>query len=141
ISLPVVPSDARLSVLFPGAAVMYRFEREKGYVRVQDSEELQVGAGYWILVNEDKEYVPTGQSIPSYDKTVYSDGWEMIGGCTSGARPTVDSCQIGVIYRFVSGSGYVRVLTTEEIEPGGGFWILFNSVVDQCKLSLLPTAH
>ena len=43
ISLPVVPNDARLSAVFPGAAVMYRFERGTGYVRVQTDESLQVG--------------------------------------------------------------------------------------------------
>jgi hypothetical protein len=137
-SLPVAPLDAKLSTLFPGAAVMYRFERGAGYVRVQANEEVQVGAGYWILVYEDQNYVLTGQPIPYYTKTVYSSGWEMIGGCTSesGAWPTTDSCDIGVIYRFERGAGYVRVLETEAMESGAGFWILFKEVVDQCELTV-----
>jgi hypothetical protein len=138
ISLPVAPLDARLSTLFPGAVVMYGFERESGYVRVQEEEDLQVGSGYWILVYEDQNYVITGQPIPSYNKTVYSDGWEMIGGCTSGARPTVDNCDIGVIYRFNMKTGYQRVLGTETMEPAGGFWILLTGVEGQCELRVEP---
>ncbi|MGA1842558.1 MAG: carboxypeptidase regulatory-like domain-containing protein [bacterium] len=141
ISLPVITPDAKLSELFPEAAVMYRFERGAGYVRVQANEELQVGTGYWILVYEDQNYVLTGQPIPYYNKTVYSSGWEMIGGCTSasGARPTAYDCEIGVIYRFERGAGYRRVLLdSENMESGKGFWILFKGVEDQCELTVEP---
>ncbi|MGA1865175.1 MAG: right-handed parallel beta-helix repeat-containing protein [bacterium] len=134
ISLPVVPQDAALSALFPGAAVLYRFERGSGYVRVKAGENLEVGKGYWILINEDQGFVLNGQPIHSYSKTINSNGWEMIGGCSSGARPTTDYCGIGVIYRYVRGAGYQRVLGSELMEPGGGFWILFNEIENPCEM-------
>ncbi|MGA1839310.1 MAG: hypothetical protein ACMUIU_01685 [bacterium] len=136
ISLPVVPLDARLSSVFPGAAVVYKFERKLGYVRVQPSEDLQIGAGYWALVYEDQNYRLIGQPINSYSKMVDGSGWEMIGGCTTGARPSTDNCDIGVIYRFVRGEGYKRVFPTEAMDPGKGFWILLKEVVDQCNLTV-----
>ncbi|MGA1865234.1 MAG: hypothetical protein ACMUHX_09245 [bacterium] len=136
ISLPVAPLDARLSALFPGAAVVYSFDRTLGYVRVQPGEKLKIGAGYWMLVYEDQNYRLTGQPITSYSKTVYGSNWEMIGGCTYAARPTTDNCDIGVIYRFIRGMGYERVLPTGVMNPGEGFWILLKEVVYQCDLTV-----
>ncbi|MGA1864103.1 MAG: right-handed parallel beta-helix repeat-containing protein [bacterium] len=134
ISLSVEPDNPNVKELFPDAVVVYTYERGKGYVRV---EELQVGKGYWILFYENQGYELCGKPIHSYSKTVYSDGWEMIGGCTSDARPAADSCEIDVIYRFVKGKGYQRVLlASENLEPGGGFWIFLEDVVDQCVITV-----
>ncbi|MGA1842061.1 MAG: putative metal-binding motif-containing protein, partial [bacterium] len=134
ISLSVEPDNPKVKELFPDAVVVYTYERGKGYVRV---EELQVGKGYWILFHESQSCEFCGKPIHSYSKTVYSDGWEMIGGCTSDARPTADSCKIDVIYRFVKGKGYQRVFhESEPLEPAGGFWILLEDVVDQCVITV-----
>ncbi|MGA1842916.1 MAG: hypothetical protein ACMUIU_20055 [bacterium] len=136
ISLQVVPPDAKLSTLFPDAVVMYTFKRESGYVRVKENEDLQVGSGYWILVYEDKNYVPIGQPIPYYSTMVYSSGWQMIGGCTSDAKALMDECKIKVIYGFKQESGYIRVQEDENLTPGKGYWILFENVMDQCELTV-----
>jgi hypothetical protein len=137
ISLSVAPLDARLSEVFPGAAVMYSFERGAGYVRVHPNQELQVGTGYWILVYyEAQNYVLTGQPITSYSKTVYSDGWAMIGGCTSDAKASGDNCYIKIIYGYEQGSGYIRVQEGENLIPGKGYWILLEDVMEQAKLTM-----
>jgi hypothetical protein len=134
ISLPIKPGNASLSSLFPNARVVYGYEKGIGYTRVISAEELQTGEGYWILLDQNQTYNLAGQAIESYKLPVSEDGWAMIGGCTSDARPTTDNCSIGVIYRYVKGAGYQRVLGTENLEPGIGCWILFDDVVDQCEL-------
>ena len=59
----------------------------------------------------------------------------MIGGCScSSAQPSVDSGNITVIYRYDPGKGYQRVLESESLEPGKGYWILFSGIPDQAEL-------
>ena len=58
----------------------------------------------------------------------------MIGGCTNPASVSSESCNIGVIYGYVKGTGYQRILETEKLEPGKGYWILFNNTTDQAEL-------
>ncbi|MGA1841027.1 MAG: hypothetical protein ACMUIU_10410 [bacterium] len=127
ISLPVLPLNPTASIVFPGARVIYGFDRETGYVRVTNNETLEVGKGYWILLEEAREFVLTGQSIRDYFLDVDESGWRMIGGCTSPALPSIESGagNIVVIYGYVQGTGYerVRVLEGDNLERGKGYWI------------------
>jgi hypothetical protein len=125
ISLPVKPGSATVTTLFPGAVVVYGFEKGFGYVRKQT---LEVGKGYWILVNEAQSYTLTGQPIESYTIPIDADGWLMIGGCTEPAKASVDTGNIGVIYKFTQELGYQRLLESECLERAKGYWILLNNV-------------
>jgi hypothetical protein len=134
LSLPVDPIDKKLDTLFPDAAVVYGYEKGTGYVRVKPDEDLEVGRGYWLLLNEEKNYTLTGHPIPSYTYPVSSGGWAMIGGCSSLAQVSSSNCAIGVIYRYVQGAGYQ--LVTGHLEPGEGYWILLNDVDGEATLSV-----
>ncbi|MGA1864790.1 MAG: hypothetical protein ACMUHX_06975 [bacterium] len=136
ISLPMQPNDASLSVLFPEAEVVYKFEKESGYVRVKRNEDLQIGEGYWILFNKNQSYVISGNTICSYDKTIHSNGWEMIGGCTFQARALVDNGNIKVIYSFVQGKGYIRLPESEDLMSGKGYWILIEDITEKALLKI-----
>jgi hypothetical protein len=133
ISLPVLLEGATSQEVFPEAVVIYGYERESGYVRMTD---LEIGAGYWILLNEEREFTITGQSINGYTLTVNQPGWNMVGGCTLEAKATSESCDIGVIYGYIQGSGYQRVQESENLQPGKGYWILFNNLVGECSLTV-----
>jgi phage anti-repressor protein len=136
ISLPVLPDSASIQEVFPESIVIYGFERGAGYVRVTDGEELEIGAGYWILLNEAKDFTMTGQPIHGYTLSVNEPGWNMIGGCTSEAKAISENCNIGVIYGFVQEGGYQRVQESENLQTGKGYWILLNNLVDQCDLTV-----
>ena len=129
ISLPVVPQDPRLSNLFPAGVVMYRYQKGMGYVRVQDGENLEVGMGYWILFDEPGSYVIIGTEITAYTIPV-SGGWYMVGGCSAPAQTMVTSGKIDVVYRYTPGIGYGRLLASEPLEPGRGYWILFRNTTE-----------
>jgi hypothetical protein len=58
----------------------------------------------------------------------------MIGGCTWDARLTTDRCHAGVIYKYVTGTGYQRVQTSESLTPGQGYWILLDDVMDEAEI-------
>jgi hypothetical protein len=136
ISLPVLPENASIREVFPGSMVIYGHNRGAGYVRLGDQEELEIGAGYWILLNEEKEFTITGQSINGYTLSVNESGWNMIGGCSSEAKATSENCDIGVIYGSVQGRGYQRVQESENLKPGKGYWILLNNIVDEGRLTV-----
>jgi hypothetical protein len=136
ISLPVIPCNTSVSSVFPNAKVVYSYEKDFGYDLIKGDENIKIGKGYWILLDQNQHYTFTGERVFGYNKKVYEDGWEMIGGCISGAQPTADNCDIVVIYRYVQGIGYQRVLDSEKLEACGGFWILFSNVTDQAQLNV-----
>jgi hypothetical protein len=133
ISLPVIPVTPYVSDIFPDAEVVYGFERGTGYKRVNN---LETGKGYWILFNEAKSYELQGQPFPEYTQTINADGWSMIGGCSTPAQATTDGCSIDVIYGYKQGIGYKRVLPSENIDPGQGYWLLLNGIEGECILSV-----
>jgi hypothetical protein len=60
----------------------------------------------------------------------------MIGGCISDAEALSDNCSISVIYGYVQGFGYKRIQEGENLKPGKGYWIMFENVTDQAKLTV-----
>ncbi|MGA1841617.1 MAG: cytochrome c3 family protein [bacterium] len=136
ISLPVFPESSVISQLFPEAVVTYGFEKGVGYKRLIEEEELEVGKGYWILFYSDQNCALTGQSIPKYNLPVYENGWYMIGGCTTQSRASINTGNIIVIYGYIPGVGYERVLESKNLEPGKGYWIFFSDIADQAELTV-----
>lgn len=133
ISLPVDPHYYSVSSLFPGAQVVYGYSKGQGYVL---ENKLGAGQGYWILLDQNQTYTLTGQPIISYDITAYEDVWEMIGGCSYPTKASADSCDIIVFYKYIQGKGYVRVLKSESLLPGEGYWIMIKNVVNQCTITV-----
>ena len=128
ISLPVDPPDKRLDKLFPEAVVVYRYEKGTGYVRVNPDEDLEVGKGYWILLDTPRPYI-TEYTIP------VADGWYMIGGCSMPADTMITSGKIDVIYGYTQGVGYTRVTGPQPLERGKGYWILFSTTSEGAEFT------
>jgi hypothetical protein len=117
-------------------AVVYGFEKGKGYIRKTAGEDLEIGSGYWILFDNPQSYTLTDQPIISYVLPFRENGWTMIGGCSSPAQASVNKCTIGVIYEYSPKTGYQRVLGSDDLIPGKGYWILFNNIMKQCELTV-----
>jgi hypothetical protein len=126
ISLPVRPEVPTVANIFPQAVVVYKYQRGAGYVRVTGGENLEVGMGYWILLDNPQPYVMEGTEISEYTIPV-ENGWYMIGGCSSPAQKMVTSGSIDVIYGYTQGVGYQRLLESQPLERGKGYWILFSN--------------
>ncbi|MGA1842466.1 MAG: LamG-like jellyroll fold domain-containing protein [bacterium] len=135
ISLPVLLQSNLASEIFPDAAVIYRFEKGFGYVRVKPDEALVHGTGYWILLPEAKSYSLLGECIMEYSLPV-ENGWYLIGSCSGPSKASINCGSIDVIYRFKPGFGYQRVLESEMLMPGSGYWILISNIPDQCQAVL-----
>ncbi|MGA1841963.1 MAG: hypothetical protein ACMUIU_15195 [bacterium] len=125
ISLPVHPEIALASILFPGAEVIYGYDKDVGYIRVTGN--LETGKGYWILLNEAKSFTLTGQPIYSYTLLINKEGWLIIGGCISNAEVSSENCNIKVIYKYIQGRGYERV-DSKILEHCNGYWILIKDI-------------
>lgn len=134
ISIPLIPENASLSSLFPDALVVYGFQDDIGYIRIKGNENIDVGRGYWIFLNQGKTYTLFGQPFSDFNLPINEAGWFIIGGCTSDSKVSSTNCNIGVIYKFEKELGYKRVLQSEKLQPGKGYWILVNNVMDQAKL-------
>jgi hypothetical protein len=132
ISLPVDVPDKRLNKLFPDAVVVYGYEKGTGYVRVQPDEDLEVGRGYWILLDKPRPYITEGTEITEYTMPV-ANGWYMIGGCSSPAQKMVTSGKIDVIYGYTQGKGYTRLPGPGTLQRGKGYWILFSNTSEEAE--------
>ena len=64
-----------------------------------------------------------------------ADGWYMIGGCTDPAQNMVATGKIDVIYGYTQGVGYTRLLASELLQPGKGYWILFSNTSEGAKFT------
>jgi hypothetical protein len=134
ISLPVRPEVLTVANVFPQAVVVYKYEQGTGYMHVQAGEELQVGIGYWILLDSPQPYFMEGTEITEYTLSV-EDGWYMIGGCSMPAQKMVTSGNIVVIYGYTQGVGYTRVSGSEPLERGKGYWILFSNTSEEAEFT------
>ena len=130
ISLPVRPVVATVATLFPEAVMVYKYQIGMGYVPVAEDEELKVGMGYWILLDNPQSYVIRGTAITEYTIPVV-DRWYMIGGCTLAARGIVTNGRIDLIYDYTQGVGYTRLPGLNPLEPGKGYWILLSHTSDE----------
>ncbi|MGA1864330.1 MAG: thrombospondin type 3 repeat-containing protein [bacterium] len=141
ISLPVLPHNPDVSSLFHNAVVVYGYQKGVGYKRVEAAESLEYGKGYWILLNDAQRYTLSGKPIQSYTLPLSEDGWKMIGGCTYPAKPSSNKCTIRVIYKYVPEFGYKRIMESENLLPGAGYWILFINTIDQAELRVEITEN
>jgi hypothetical protein len=147
LSLPVNPTNKNFEVVYPeaiGAAWSYE---AKNYSDIRGTEDLRVGAGYFIKYGDDIDLTFSGTRIRNIDEgsfpvRVYggdasSDGsWNLIGGVSTPAPieqitfgdyngRTADreyTLRYGV-WRYVPARGYEEV---SEIRPGRGYWIKTN---------------
>lgn len=111
-----------MSDLFPDAEVVYSYEKGLGYTRVKGEagENLELGKGYWILLNKIQSYTLSGEPICEHPYTVYEDGWYLIGETSYPSHISIEIGNIIVIYRYVQGVGYQRVVSVSSDYDGDG---------------------
>ena len=110
ISLPLIPTDAKLSTLFPGAEIAYEFQRV--YL---NAEKLEPHKGYWIKTPEERSYLIKGELIRSYSVNL-SKGWHLLGSISCKTKPEVSvDGALTSIYTYSN-----RYELSEEIPPGKG---------------------
>ena len=127
ISLPVMPSNNRGGVLFPGNLGIYEWNT------VGDSndvvEYLEPGHAYWVLMSSGADYDLTGIPVIRVEKDITIPGW-----WTFGAPFDTSSTDDGSGYEY-SGTGWAANLTAfntetglyyddDKLHEGRGYWLM-----------------
>jgi hypothetical protein len=134
VSLPVIPSDARSSVVFPNIASGKPFRFSQSQYIADDT--VRVGVGYFVKYGQVKDITVAGTRVnriganTPFEVRVYQ-GWNTVGGLS--VLTTVDSMsfsplpglgitpnRVGEVYRYVTDRGYEQVSL---IVPGYGYWV------------------
>jgi len=126
ISLPVLPQDSQISVLFPEATIAYEY-KDGSYYYV---DELIPGKGYWLKTSSSTGYDITGEPFQSYTRT-FDPGWHLIGALDSPIDDPFSEDCVEVIFRFQNGA-YTLV---SDLIPGNGYWI---KVRNECMIKIEP---
>ncbi|MGA1874118.1 MAG: putative metal-binding motif-containing protein [bacterium] len=119
ISLPLIPKNSRVGVLFPDAGAVFRFA--DGYEPLGPDDTLMVGEGYWMYLGASHRYVLQGRPIEVLTIPAVRSGWSMIGGCSGPARGWVAHGHIRAIFGFRN--GYYLLEPAVTLEAGKGYWV------------------
>jgi len=123
VSLPVTPTNASLTALFPDAIIAYKYEN--GY---KIATTLEPGLGYWIKVPSAKTYPITGTPFKTYTRSL-APGWYMMGAVNGTSTPSTDvSGAVTIIYEY---SGGYKIASQHAL--GKGYWVKIKS---QCNFTV-----
>jgi len=135
VSVPVIPDDPAVSVVFAGAEVVYTWDPDgRYYVR---PSQVEPERGYWVALINDGTIGVTGTPVTSWESQLYQ-GWNMTGSIYGGSVAAdglvdtpPDSIQRAALYHWNPiGRYYERALT---IDPGMGYWV---ATIRDCMLSI-----
>jgi hypothetical protein len=118
ISLPLIPENNIAKYIIPGVQTIYQYI-DGGYKEISNTDPLESGIGYWVLVSSDTTVNIQGQCFNHYSKEL-KQGWYLLGCIESSASPGTNVANsIEVMYQYIDGS--YEIVT--ECKPGYGFWI------------------
>jgi len=123
LSLPVVPADARKSVIFPTAlSNAFLYNPGTGY-EIRDT--LLTGRGYWVKFGDTGTVGIVGTPL-SDDTTDVVTGWNMIGSLSQTiSTSSISSSPGGIVTsQFFWYEGNYR--TSDSLRPGKGYWVKVN---------------
>ena len=125
ISLPLVPENPDLSVLFPDAEVAY-FYRGGSY---EITSQLEPGLGFWVNIPSAETYVIYGEPFSEFSLSLPA-GWHLLGGLSTRSTPEIaPETALSVIFGFKNGT-YMEV---NEMTLAMGYWV---NVIEDCMITL-----
>jgi len=124
VSLPVTPTDTTVAGVFSGSAQTVYGWTGTAYKLIGAGDDLEPMQGYWVLTNGAATPTVTGTPISSTNHTLVS-GWNMAGPVSAGVNVS-SLAGVTTVYGW-SGSAYVLVTGTKELETTKGYWMLVNT--------------
>jgi len=112
ISLPIIPENMDVNVLFPGCIAAFEYKAGSYY----PASQITPGKGYWIKVSSQSEYNIVGQLFTKYT-TLLSEGWHLIGAIDIETEPSDDN--IVALYQYAEGQYEI----VSVLKPGIGYWV------------------
>ncbi len=119
ISAPLVVSDYRVSVVYPGAASVAYGYSPSGYA---SEDTMKEGFGYWLKFSSAQTVSMTGFSIDADTIDLYQ-GWNLIGSVST----TIPTSSVTTIPSGLINSAFFKYngswQTSTEIVPGRGYFV------------------
>lgn len=136
VSLPIVPSDPRVSVLFPNAldGVAHSWNAStKSYDIVT---ELEPRKGYWIAISEASTSAISGAPLSNYTIHFTVAGWHMIGSIMDGLdfqnpNDNPDGMVLTPAFLWDAQSG--RYIAATDLSGKNSYWL---AVMGECDLTI-----
>ncbi|KXA94014.1 hypothetical protein AKJ66_00165 [candidate division MSBL1 archaeon SCGC-AAA259E22] len=131
-SLPLKPENSVAENVFsclPSFPTVYGWE--DGYESVDAGDNLEVGQGYWVYVEESENVTVTGTPVENLTLSL-SQGWNL-AGLPSGVLPQTPGNifgQVPTIYGWTE-HGYNPMDAEENFKPGQGYWIYTKSQISK----------
>lgn len=120
VSIPNLVENRYINYIFPGiSSNAFAYHQTNGY---QASDTMEIGKGYWVKFNQDREYLFVGGYI--YEDTInLHKGWNLIGSISRPiARQNLITTPPGIlstnIYFYESGY-HIK----DSLKPGCGYWV------------------
>ena len=123
ISLPLIPDDPRVDILFPEIDSVYEY-KGGSYAH---ATVLKPGQGYFIKVSQDKKFIITGKPFSKNHIQSLNKGWYLLGTINQNTIPmTKPINSIEIIYQYFNGN-YSQVT---EFRKGKGYWVKISKKTD-----------
>ena len=136
ISIPVIPQDSSISVLFPnalGGAAYHWNPNTKSY---DTKTKLEPKKAYWLAIPEATTNTVTGIPLNTYSQHFPAQGWYMIGGVignTDFTNPNdnPDGAVLSPAYSWDPGVG--NYVLSDTLKEKKGYWA---AVLEECNLTV-----
>jgi hypothetical protein len=136
VSLPVIPQDSAVSVLFPGALDHAAFTWDPAAGAYSTVTKMKAKTGYWIAIPSPTSCVISGIPLTSYTLHFSAQGWYMIGSVLGGADFTNPDCAPnGAVLSpaFVWDPAIGDYVQTTLLNEKKGYWA---AVFGECDLTV-----
>ena len=127
VSLPVVPQDNSLQILFPGAVAAFAWDyASQNYVAVT---KLEPEKAYWLLMLSVSTASVSGFPLNVYTRNYTSQGWDLTGSVLQ-TSPLIDDPDGSVLAMFGWNPQTQSYFQVDPLaaEPMQGYWILVFNV-------------
>jgi len=119
-SLPVIPADSSLAILFPTAQIAYEYNGQ--YL---EATKLVPGKGYWLKVPAVTTVTLFGQPFTGYT-TALTPGWYLKGAPDCAATPQTNPLgQLSEAFGFNT-----AYQPAAQFMPGMGYWVKISGTCD-----------
>jgi hypothetical protein len=136
VSLPVIPPDSSVSLLFPAALGGVAFTWDDAAGLYVPKTKMEPKKGYWIAISGSATADAGGQPLFGYIEHFPAQGWHMIGSVWGGANFTApnddpDGAALSPAFSWNTAAG--AYIPASSLEEKHGYWI---AVFQACDLSV-----
>ena len=123
VSLPVIPEDSSVAVLFPDAIAAFGWDFDSQSYRAVTT--LSPGNGYWLFFLSPSSAEICGMPFNSFSRTYQNQGWDLIGApALSGTVEDDPDGSVVAMFGWEPQTQSYVALDTMVADPQNAYWIM-----------------